>query len=120
MIPVGARAGHSSLWRAGFVVGAFLLCSGCGYTFAASLGILNFTSGKAVRVEPFANLSQQQDAASSVTRAAGRALAERGATVAEHSGTLVLGGVIDSVNPAPTGLGTWRVGRPHARLPEGP
>jgi hypothetical protein len=60
-------------------------------------------------VDPFANTSLQPDAATIATRAAGRALAERGATIVEHSGTLVLGGVVDSINPAPTGLGTWRV-----------
>jgi len=92
-----------------FALAQLLLASGCGYTFAAAPGILNLTSGEAVQVAAFQNSSLEADAGIIARHAVARAVAERGATVTEKPGTLVLNGTVESVTAVPTGPGTWSV-----------
>ena len=81
--------------------------AGCGYTFAAAPGLASLSEGRSVDVAPMENASLEADAGIIATRAAARAIVERGG--GGGSGTLRLSGTVESVNVVPAYIGGWHV-----------
>ncbi len=78
-----------------------MLVSGCGYAFVAGRGLASVSGGRPVRVGAFQNDSSDADAAVSLARATGRALAARGLA---GPGGLSLSGEVEAVASFPVAV----------------